>query len=179
MCGSFWLGTAGVERHDWLRGDNHEDVSILRGRNPGCSHRLQALRSRTEGRRAVGSDDESSCNYSDAPPTSSQSVPRPHPFFATLRFFGLTRGVGLARGARCGAGVVLVAVGLTTGTADLGDMVSLIMTLMILATQATGALIVPVGVLVLLTGNWYLRVLAAAFSIGLFAAVAGGVDFSP
>ena len=111
--------------------------------------------------------------------TSSQSVPRPHPFFATLRFFGLTRGVGLARGARCGAGVVLVAVGLTTGTADLGDMVSLIMTLMILATQATGALIVPVGVLVLLTGNWYLRVLAAAFSIGLFAAVAGGVDFSP
>ena len=112
-------------------------------------------------------------------PASSQSVPRPHPFFATLRFLGLTRGVGLARGARCGAGVVLVAVGLTTGTADLGDMVSLIMTLMILATQATGALIVPVGVLVLLTGNWYLRVLAAAFSIGLFAAVAGGVDFSP
>ena len=108
--------------------------------------------------------------------TSSQSVPRPHPFFATLRFFGLTRGVGLARGARCGAGVVLVAVGLTTGTADLGDMVSLIM---VLATQATGALIVPMGVLVLLTGNWYLRVLAAAFSIGLFAAVAGGVDFSP
>ena len=75
----------------------------------------------------------------------------------------------------CGVGIA----GDPSGTADLGDMVSLIMTLMILATHATGALIVPVGVLVLLTGNWCLRVLAAAFSIGLFAAVAGGGAFSP